>query len=464
MRVNTSTKKDNLIEVGMLALVSSLGYLFVLDNFWIHDDWYFLANAAGLTNLEKGGSRWISYVGYWKLLYPIFGFDSIGWAISRIILHFLGVLLVFRIALQCSLPRGAALFSAVVFASSPVVFESLCWGTGAVEILGTVFTLAAINQWLRQTGWGIILSVLFGVMAIWSKETGMFLPLFFIGHILIQKRKSLQLWVAAGALLLSAFVAGILLVGNLSGEVGYTISFGSVVDNFLILGFWLIAPPPFQMGSEVGVFFASLVGGSVWGFWIIYSIISIRKQEFLPLGLLLVCVFSLVPVLPLENHVVPRYNYGPAAALAVFMGYMLKNLFAKKRIGFLFIVTVAAVFYSGWGVYFRENARFPTNNRLIHRLVLKEEISRKVCNYLETLDLNKNDNLIFFKEPDGNQLETQYLYESLGGSLGPKIVLGRDKKIKWASSIGKEDVGAFVISVNGLGLEPRGRYFPKTRK
>lgn len=63
-------------EYAGVLLAAVVSYVTVTRTFWFHDDWYFLAHAAHLADLTKGGSRWVSYEGYWKLFFPVFGIET----------------------------------------------------------------------------------------------------------------------------------------------------------------------------------------------------------------------------------------------------------------------------------------------------------------------------------------------------------------------------------------------------
>ncbi len=455
--------KNNGSIIATIFFAATLGYLLVLKTFWFHDDWYFLANAAGIADLGKGGSRWISYEGYWKLFYPVFGLNTHAWAITRLFLHAGSSWFVFRLGRKLGLQPNAALLAGLLFAASPVAFESLYWGTGVVELLGTFFALACIQRWLSGGTKNTVWAVLWGILAMGSKESGFFIPLFFLIHMIAGRKVGYVRVAAVITLGFAALGAGLLLMQNLEGSGEYSLSLAGIPRNVLMLCFWLVAPPSLQMGTEADLPWALITGGFLLLIWLGLSIKSWRQGTTLPLWLLVISLLAMGPALVLDDHILPRYNYGPMAAWVISLAFFCRNWLPQPRRRWLVSAVLLVVVLSWWSTQYRVNARFP-RGRAMHRLVLKEEISRTICRNLNNLKLEQNDRLVFFLEPDGNSIANGYIQDSLGGVLGPQLVLSHGMKAKWTTELHPEDIGAYVISVRGLDVEPLGRYRPKHGK
>lgn len=435
----------------------------MLDSFWFHDDWFFLSNAAGITQLEKGGSRWLSYVGYWKLLYPLFGLNTLLWAATRLLLHAGSSWFVVRIGKQSGLGNHGSYVAGLLFAGASVAFESVYWGTGAIELMGVFFSLVAIDQWLRGHWKNILVATLAGIIAINSKEIGFLLPVLFLANMAKNdKARNRVSWISVTVLVIAATISGLLLFENLDGSSEYSLALSSIPQNFLILGFWLFAPPAFQTGNEIGIPWALGAGAVVWVSWVSLALWDWRKRGgMVPLVSLVICILAMVPVLPLDTHIVPRYDYGPVAAAVIGLTYFMKDWLNSLRFRWFFLASIIVVILTFGSTHYRINSRFP-NGRPVHRLVVKEEISRKICGGLKQLPLEKNDTLVFFLEPTGNKTEEKYLREALGDELGPQVLLGNGIRVKWVSELSKEDEGSFVVSVDGMDLKPMGRYQPRS--
>ncbi len=382
----------------VLILLVCLGYAQILNTFWFHDDWVFLANAAGIEPRNGGLARWISYVGYWKLFWPVFGLQSIFWGVTRLLLHVLSSVLLMMIGRQAGLSRVGQLLSGFIFASGAVVFESMYWGTGAVELLGGFFSLLALWLWLSGRGFQY-LALAAAMLAILSKESSLFLPVFFAFHLMKSPRRDPLKILGIALVILCGVVAIFALRNDFGSSAEYALSLKAIPRNLLALGFWLVAPPPFQRGLEWTQTWPLVVGGLVWASWIVLALKEARAGRWTIPVVLLLTGISMGPAALLNTHILPRYDYLPTAGLAFTIGLLL-----DRRISWVSVrreILVAAVFavLVGASTYYRVNVTF-TNGRPVHRLVVKEQTSHRVCQGLKKLDLNPKDRLIFFIEPE----------------------------------------------------------------
>jgi len=158
------------------AIVALVGFYRVTASWWFHDDWVFLADAAGIADRGSDVIRFVSYKLYWNMMYGIWGLNPIPYAVSRILVHIACGFLVVSIARRLKFSNGAQALAGVVFVSSPIAFESLYWGTGIVEQLGTVFGLAAVYAMLCHNRLGIGVAFVLCVLSVFSKESSFFVP------------------------------------------------------------------------------------------------------------------------------------------------------------------------------------------------------------------------------------------------------------------------------------------------
>ena len=70
-----------------IVLVGVLGYIAVVKTWFFHDDWVFLADAAGIAERDQSFVRIVSYDWYWRIFYPVFGLHQWGWALTRLVMH-----------------------------------------------------------------------------------------------------------------------------------------------------------------------------------------------------------------------------------------------------------------------------------------------------------------------------------------------------------------------------------------
>lgn len=451
--------RRTILAVLSVVCVAVVGHLAVLKTWWLHDDWIFLADAAGIIDRGGGLARWLSYKGYWALLYPLFGLDPLGWGISRLVMHAASAVLVYRICGRAGVGRAGSWLGGLIFAASPVAFDSLYWGTGAVELLGVFWTLGAVERWLAGGQRNRLYALLLGGAAVMSKESGLLLPIVFAVHLLVQRDRSLLLWsvlVAVGALgALSA--AGLVL--DIDPATEYGLSVASVPRNLLALGFWLVAPPAWQNGFEWMNPGSLALGGLFWSLWIGAAAWRFRRGDRVCLLAAGAALLSLLPAALLDTHVLPRYAYGAEACLAICLAQLASLRIRVVPVGLLLAVTVGAT-AGAWGATHWTIAREHPGGRPVHRLVLKEELSRRTCRGIRRIGERGADHVVFLIDPQGDAEETRILRDAIGDTLAVKLLLGEQVQVKWADSLSPQDAGALVVSVRGLNLETRGTYEP----
>lgn len=447
-----------------ILVVAALGHILVLRTWWFHDDWVFLADAAGLADRSSSAVRFVSYDVYWRLLYPLFGLTGWAYGLTRLAIHATTAWLVGRLARQARATRAQAVIASLLYAAAPSAFESLYWGTGIVELLGVVFTAAAVERWFSGHRFGRIWGLAFAALALGSKEVGLFLPLLFGWDLARRREGGTATWF--GVILLSAFAAWMatLLAVDAGDAGGYSVDAGRIPRNLCVYGFWLAAPAPWQFVATLGSRWALAAGGLVWSAWLVSAFLGWRRNDRRLMFLLVTAVVVLAPVLAVGDHALPRYVLGACipGALALAMVAVPARLGLKPwgtiTLGCLLVAVTA------WGVHHRLERRWPAG-RPVHRLVVKEEISRKVRDGLVQLrgELGAGDRLVFLIDPDTTDDDLHYLRDAVAGSLGPRLMLGDDIAVDWRKALGEAEIGSYVILVKGVGLEALGHYRPRPR-
>jgi len=179
--------------VAFLTYAASLGFGFVNDDrlqvvanqhirswaavpgYFTHHVWAGL-DAAVIPNYYRP----FFYVVF-RLEYALFGLHTLGWHLVNVGVHVVATWLVFCFARRLLDSRIMAFVSALLFAVHPVHVESVAWISGITDPLMTVLLLASAIAFLRWNsgdgarwyGW----SLLFGALALLTKETAAVLPL-----------------------------------------------------------------------------------------------------------------------------------------------------------------------------------------------------------------------------------------------------------------------------------------------
>jgi tetratricopeptide (TPR) repeat protein len=116
------------------------------------------------------------------LNYALFGTTSaFGWHLVNVLVHAVVTLLVFIVCREFTDSRKLAFITASLFAVHPVHAESVAWVSGVTDPLMALFVLPSFYFYLlyqksRKPYW-IALMLLSFLLALWSKETAMALPL-----------------------------------------------------------------------------------------------------------------------------------------------------------------------------------------------------------------------------------------------------------------------------------------------
>lgn len=438
-----------------VVAVAILAHLAVLRTWWFHDDWVFLADAAGIA--DRGGSlvRVVSYHWYWHLLYPLFGLATVPWAVTRLLMHAASSLLTARLAGHAGLDRHGQILAGLLFAASPAAFESLYWGTGAVELLGVLFSLAAVERWLAGAPRARWMALVLAALALGCKESGLLLPVVFAVDLL--RRRTGRRALMAGVAVLAALgvAAVVLMLGDFATTSDYAVDPAGIPRNFLVYGSWLATPAVLLRDATLFAPAGLLTGAVFWAAWGWYA----RREAVAGRPALLVClvlaVAALVPATVLGDHAVPRYGYGPFAALAVGLVLVLYREGGPSRRTLVLLVPM--FWLVAWsGVDYHRNARYPSG-RAFHRLVFKERVSQYLCRQYIQAELVDGDRVVIVQDTSTNDEMIQVLREGGADDLALRFIVGPAASLEWVRELGPEHAGAYVFRTQLENLVPRGR-------
>jgi len=469
-------RQDWLINVSIF-LAAMFGRLPALGAWWNRDDWGLLGQAAGI--IEKDGSmpaRWLSQHLYWDLTWPLFGTNSDPHAWIRMILHGLSAVLVSRIALRAGLPPVSRLAAGLIFAATPLAFTILYWAAGIQELLAGFFALLAVERWLgatRNNQWQAFAAA---VLSILSKESGLGLPLLFAALIFVKtgpiKRDRKLAWGLIIFLISVAFIEGKLIVEHFATGPGDSYALGNplvALGNLGVFGWWLMSPGP-VLASKI-TWPISAGGGMLFILWSIYAVLQWKRKNLLPALSLLGAFLSVAPALALDHHLYPYYGYLAAAAGALTLGSALPGKLVLRQTLLIALCSVAII----WG-FFGMQGRLKFRNEFgtpADPLVRSTSFSWQTCRFLPNLLLPKEAEethrinflqmpLVKAKATDQSKLGDYWvhhseLYESLHGTLGPKLILGEDVQIEYTNALFSTPADALVLCEASTGFKHWGR-------
>jgi len=116
------------------------------------------------------------------LMYALYsGKAAWGYHLTNILLHVVSCCLLFYLLISLNYSGKVAFIAASIFSVHPVLVQAVAWIPGRNDILLTLWSLAAFIVWIKYLErndilW-IILHFIFGVSAVFTKETAALLPL-----------------------------------------------------------------------------------------------------------------------------------------------------------------------------------------------------------------------------------------------------------------------------------------------
>ena len=185
-----SGSRRNALCILALGLLVAVSYFPATQAGFVWDDVIFteaapIRDASGLwqiwfspRDIKREGHYWpLVYTTFW-LEHKLWGLAPAGYHIVNVLLHFVNVLLVWRLLLHLAVPGAWAV--AAVFAVHPLHVESVAWVIERKDLLSGLFYLSAVLTWLRfveAPQWGrYVLTLALFVAGLLSKSIVVTLP------------------------------------------------------------------------------------------------------------------------------------------------------------------------------------------------------------------------------------------------------------------------------------------------
>lgn len=357
-------EKLPLIYIYITSFLMFLPSLFV---FYTNDDFFFLkiSRAENLSqvinffNLLKGPDGFGMYrpltsqMFYW-LSWTLFNLNPIGLHLIVFLIFFAVIYLVYLITRELTADIKLALISAFMYATSATHFAHLYYLATFQELGMTFFVLLSCLNFIRNKS---ILSIIFFILALLSKETAIITPLLLVLIYFYQKQRGFRLWkIKKIAIDLMPFIIliGIYLVFRIS-------SYGFATGNTYIWDFsplklintlfwyslWTLNLPETILdfvgpGIKINpnlllywsniiipifyLFFVQLIFLSVASFKILKQNLK-DKNSFARISLFsgLWYLFSLLPVVFLPEHKFSYYLTLPLISVVLWFSFLLKR-------------------------------------------------------------------------------------------------------------------------------------------
>ncbi len=475
----TTTPNDNRTAPGapgtfaaplVVGLVAIIGRLPALGAWWNQDDWGLLGRARGLVGDPDVPVRWLAQDLYWQAMVPLAGLAPGPYASTRILLHALAAAGVVRLAARCRLSPAQQWLAGLIMAATPLAFTPLYWGAGIQDLIAVAAGVWALERWLVRGRGATLAAVALAVIAVAAKETVAGLPLLMawlswrgpaadprtsrsrVGYLLIPLAAS----AGAVALALDHFAT------DLQGPYALG-NPGLAATNLVTYGWWLLLPGP-QFPPQPAVW-QRAIGGMLWLAWIGWALWQWRRGRRDPAFALLGAGTMLLPLLSLARHVAPdlAYPVEPFGALAL-AGLAPRHW--RPRGPVLAVLAVLACAWALVGMRGRLDLR-GEDGLPADPLVRRTAASWAACRHLRQLP-SPDAGLVLLQPPltpqtarmtaalGEDKVTGSLLYHSLDGANGPRVLLGADVPVRWASGLLLVPETAFVALDGGGRVIPWG--------
>ena len=342
-----------LILVPFLTYVKACYFEFSpLDDVWL------IINNEGVikdwANISEAFKQATSEMYYRPLLFDSFivdyhikGLNAHVFHFTNVVLHVLSVSLLFRFLMQYDVKKELAFVFSVLFAIHPVTLHAVAWVPGRNDVMLALACMAAIyfqNKYIQsKQNKYLILQLAFFVMALFTKETAVVMPLVFALNSVVKQHTKKRIAIELIAALIIAMVwyfyrSGIVKHTDFfEGDLGLRAK--NFVSAFLIYSSKTMFPvvqslyPTIENSSiQPGIVTIVLLLGAAW-----YFKFSNKPVAFF--GLFFYAIFLFVPVWFMSTSITrEQYEnrlYLPMIGFVLFVANL--NIKWIKQTGKLFL-------------------------------------------------------------------------------------------------------------------------------
>jgi len=366
----------HLFAVGSVFLISGIYFisLWIAPYFYWDDEWMVVTNPY-LTKYDLGTLYEVvfkpfsgQYSPVNTLLYMgivgVFGFNSLVFHLVCLALHIVNTFLVFRFVGALVSQKGHAGFTemhvfwvsasvALLFGISPLQIESVSWISASKILLSSLFFLLSCIKFLTFTSTknktALLLSFLFFVLALGSKEQSVVLPvilLCILWH--LGKSRKYYLWlipffalsVLSGVLSLAVQDDGF---STLLTNSYYPLYQRIVLSCYAVTQYivkillpvrqWMFYKFPMEPGEALPFFYYIYPLVDVVLLYFVYRLFRSGKYDYILFGLafFIVNIFLTVHVVPLgrESLMADRYTYLSLIGVFFALSMYVANLIGK---------------------------------------------------------------------------------------------------------------------------------------
>ena len=386
--------KKNIICFILIFILTFIVYSWTLKNrnFFLLDDWNNLVTLPYVSVKEfftiLPTSVYCSRPVGWlivKILLIMFGLNYKMHAFSMILIHFVNMILLYFIVNKiCKDNKNKniiSFISMIIFGLYPITTFAVFWEAGMFDLIGTTLILISLLfsvKLIYETN-SKIKKIIYSILAVCSyyfslraKEMFIALPIAILmlsifkyikSHKKLSKKdiKSLFkeniIFIVMIIIMMTYFIfsrvlnASSSITHDINDPYYYSFNIVGMVKNLFSYIFAMFNSNALVYGN-----FTNIVKFSVYykvsmiillTIFIIYSCYKFIKKDYTPFILILFFCFIIAPVLPMQNMHHVLYLYAPSIFMAIFISYMMIDLFLriinKKYLLIIVILSLIAI-------------------------------------------------------------------------------------------------------------------------
>jgi len=325
-------RNKRLLLAALLASITAIFYSGAMHCYFVLDDFVWLRGAVRANGIGSVIGPFVQFNGagfyrpltqeiYFLLNYRIFGLDPVGFHFSNLLVHLINSVLVFVLLIKLGRKDHSAWLGALFYGVNAAFFTSVAWISAITETGMAMFCLLAMicmaDHCKSRNLFSYLLSIVFLLMALASKESAIALPLL-LAMICLYLADRLDLKNIKSALWRAAPHTGIVVV--------------YLLIRYFTIGFKSAGPYAAKINWQIPI---NIVRYAAWGLDrsdLLLSIIGhfhIHGARFIPFGLLILIgltlvlmlfyrlrdtvfagtwfLIALLPVMPIVNHAQTYY-------------------------------------------------------------------------------------------------------------------------------------------------------------
>lgn len=366
-RFSETVRNSTILPIGILFIVAVVPYLNIFPNEFVFDDFDFFVQWEGIKSVKNIPAFFEGDLPTYhqhvyrpirsvvqSIVYALSGNSPIGFHIFSLFVQVLGVFIAYLVARRLLKPLSAFIVG-LIFAVLPVHTDSIAFMTASFDTFGAILGLASFYFYLlsreKEKLHLYILSFLFAILAFFSYEINLVLPiLFFLYDFLIRNEtvkeiarryKTYLPYIVALAFYLftRAHIVGSTFTGSLSEPLPFFDRMATMLKAFLFYVYLTIVGTPLSIAHDIAPessffsakVFSSLLALFAIGIFFIYA--ARTGQRLLAFGIawFFAALLPVSNVIPLATFVSEHYLYVASFGWAFLVALCFETASSKIR-------------------------------------------------------------------------------------------------------------------------------------